>query len=176
MQRRALSSRHSLWFIKRSELQALSGKVFVRTAKVVLLVDDLESDLLLMKVAFGRAKVRHPIQEAVDGQQAIDYLSGAGVYADRDRYPEVCVVITDLKMPKVDGFELLGWLRERSEFNRLPRVVLTASGLEEDRRRAAELGCCEYLVKPTGFERLIEVAEHLDDAWIEAHCPSAGKS
>jgi len=140
---------------------------------VVLLVDDLETDLMLMKVAFRKAKVSHPVQEAVDGEEAIDYLSGAGIYADRKRYPEVCVVITDLKMPKVDGFELLRWLKERPEFDRLPRIVLTSSALEADRERATELGCCEYLVKPTGFERLIEVAEHLDKAWIEAHCPSA---
>ena len=147
----------------------------MRDAKVVLLVEDLESDLVLMRIAFQKAKVTHPIQEARDGQEAIDYLSGAGIYADRKRYPEVCVVITDLKMPKVDGFDLLKWLKERREFDRLPRIVLTCSAIEEDQKLASELGCCEFLVKPTGFETLVEVAAHLDDAWIEAHCPSAGQ-
>src|SRR5215831_13598345 len=103
----------------------------MKNAKVVLFVEDMESDLGLMRVAFQKAKVQHPMQEARDGQEAIDYLSGAGVYADRNRYPEVCVVITDLKMPRVDGFELLKWLKGRSEFCRLPRIVLTASPLEE---------------------------------------------
>lgn len=145
----------------------------VRNGKVVLLVDDLETDLMLMRVAFKKAGVKHPIQEAKDGQEAIDYLSGAGIYADRSRYPEACVVITDLKMPRVDGFDLLSWLKERPEFEGLPRIVLTASALEGDRKRAKELGCSEYLVKPSGFDKLIEVAAHLDDEWIEAHCPSA---
>jgi CheY-like chemotaxis protein len=144
----------------------------MKAHKVVLLVEDLDTDLELMRVAFQEAKVKHRVQETTDGWQAIEYLSGTGIYADRERYPEVCVVITDLNMPRVDGFELLGWLKERPQFDDVPKIVLTASDLEEDRERAMGLDCWEYLVKPTGLSRLVEVVQHVDRDWIERHCPS----
>ena len=145
----------------------------MRAAKVILLVEDSESDLMLMRFAFERAKVKRPVQVAHDGQEAIDYLSGIGIYEDREKYPEVCVLITDVKMPRMDGFELLAWLNERPEYTRLPRIVLSASGLEEDRRRAAELGCCAYFVKPSELNELIEVVAQMDEKWISEHCPMA---
>jgi CheY-like chemotaxis protein len=145
----------------------------VRATKVILLAEDSESDLMLMRFAFEKAKVKRPIQVAQDGQEAVDYLSGTGIYANRKKYPEVCVLITDVKMPRMDGFELLAWLNERPEYVRLPRIVLSASGLEEDRRRAAELGSCAYFVKPSELNELIEVVAHLDEKWISEHCPMA---
>jgi CheY-like chemotaxis protein len=140
--------------------------------KVVLLVEDQDTDLVLMRVAFQKAEVRQAIREVSDGQEAIEYLSGEGIYVDRKKYPEVCVVITDLRMPRVDGFELLAWMKERRQFDWLPRIVLTVSDLAEDRDKAIELDCWEYLVKPTGFDRLVEVVRHMDEEWIDEHCPS----
>ena len=148
----------------------------VNDSKVVLLVEDLPSDMELMRIAFKRAKLDHPIHEAQDGQEAIEYLSGAGIYADRKRFPEACVVITDLKMPRVDGFELLKWLMEHEQFAALPRIVLSASDHESDRRRAAELGCCEYLIKPAGFDQLVNIVLHVDETWILQHCSTAGRT
>jgi CheY-like chemotaxis protein len=139
-------------------VQALTGKFVVRNAKVVLLVEDLESDLILMRVAFQKAKVTHPIQEARDGQEAMDYLSGAGIYADRERYPEACVVITDLKMPKVDGFDLLRWLKERHEFDQLPRIVLTCSALGRTRSSRQSLVAADADLNEDVFGQLARQA------------------
>ena len=151
------------------------GRFTMKETQVVLLVDEAESDLILMRVALGKAGLKYPIQEARDGQEAIDYLSGAGRYANRERYPEPCLVITELWLPRVDGFELLKWLKERPEFERLPRIVLTGLALREERKRAEELGCWEYLVKPTGYHELIEVAARLDEDWIKVYCAAADK-
>src|SRR5262249_38081603 len=94
-------------------------------------------------------------------------------YSDRKRYPLPCIIITDLKMPNVDGFELLQWLRDRPEFSRVPKLVLSGSDLKSDRDQAADLGACGYFVKPGGFDRLIAMVVEIDEQWISVHCPLA---
>lgn len=106
-----------------------------------------------------------------DGQQAIEYLSGSGDYANRERYPIPCLVITDLKMPKSDGFDLLNWMSQRPDFDSIPKIVVSSSSQEVDRRRAQGLGACAYFEKPLELYRLVELVRHLDDTWIAKHCP-----
>ena len=139
----------------------------------ILLVEDSDNDLVLMRYAFKKAGVSNPIVEMRDGEAAIEYLSGDGVYADRERYPLPCLIITDLKMPRVDGFGVLEWLQARPEFDRVPKLVLTASGIADDHQRAVHLGACAYFVKPNGLEDLVALVKHMDEAWITAHCPLA---
>jgi DNA-binding response OmpR family regulator len=143
----------------------------LHTTDTILLAEDSEEDLELMRIALRRARVENPVSVVRDGQQAIDYLEGVGRYRNRAEFPLPCIIITDLKMPRTDGFALLEWLRDRAEFARVPKLVLSASGMDVDRRRAAELGVCAYFVKPAGFHELVEVVRAIDDDWIANHCP-----
>lgn len=137
----------------------------------IMLVDDSETDLDLMRFAFKKAGVPNPICEMHDGVEAIAYLAGEGEYADRDRHPLPCLIITDLKMPRVDGFGLLEWLKNRPEFDPVPRIVLTASSHEKDQQRVRELGGCAYFVKPSQLGSLVALVIEMDETWISAHCP-----
>ena len=137
----------------------------------VLLVDDSEDDLMLMKHATEVAGVDNPIVQLRGGQEAIEYLIGSSDYADRERYPIPCLLITDLKMPKIDGFDLLKWMSKRPEFDSIPRIVVSSSSHERDRKRAVDLGACAYFQKPLHLEDLVELVRHLDVTWIAKHCP-----
>lgn len=136
-----------------------------------MLVDDSPDDLELMRFAFKRAGVLNPVVEMQSGFQAIDYLNGEGEYADRERFPLPCLIITDLKMPGVDGFELLEWLHRHHEFARVPKLVLTSSSIEDDQKRARQLGACAYFVKPSQLNQLVKTVVEMNEDWISEHCP-----
>ena len=137
----------------------------------ILLAEDSDDDRLLIRHAFRKSAIKNPIIEAKDGEQAIAYLEGAGQYANRELYPLPCVIITDLKLPRLDGFGLLQWLQERPQFARIPKLVLSSSSLSADRTRAANLGACAYFVKPVGFDELTNTVSEINDDWVSKHCP-----
>src|SRR4030095_9287135 len=83
-----------------------------------------------------------------DGQEALDYLQGKGQYADRSRFPLPTVIFLDIKMPRLNGFEVLKWLKEQETFKRIPVAMITSSQMQEDIDRVYELGASAYLVKP----------------------------
>jgi CheY-like chemotaxis protein len=145
----------------------------MHTNGILMLVDDSMNDLELMRIAFKRARIRNPIAEMYSGEQAIAYLSGEGEYADRRHFPLPCIVITDLKMPGVDGFDLLEWLKGQSAFDRIPKIVLTASAHQEDEKRASELGCSAYLVKPEQLDGLVKLVSEMNEDWISERCQIA---
>ncbi len=93
-------------------------------APVILLVDDSADDAFFMQYALEKALIHHALQVVTDGQQAIDYLSGATRYADRDAFPLPDLVFLDLKLPFLDGFDVLAWLRGHPVFTNLPVIVL----------------------------------------------------
>ena len=125
----------------------------------VLLVDDSEDDVFLLKRALRAHPWLRVVAWAEDGNVAIDYLSGAGPYADRDQYPWPDVMVLDLKMPGRDGFAVLEWLRGKSP---RPRVaVFTTSDLEEEKARVAELGADLYQHKAFQMEALEQFIRRL---------------
>jgi CheY-like chemotaxis protein len=132
----------------------------------VLIVDDDANDVLLFQHACDRAGVTLRLQVAEDGEQAIAYLSGAGKFGDRDQYPLPHLVLLDLKMPRVNGFEVLDWMRHDEKFRRLPAVILTSSNYETDVKRAYDSGANSYLVKPVGFEALVELTKAIHHYWL----------
>jgi len=132
----------------------------------VLYVEDEECDRQFMEMAFGAAGMGEGFRAVVNGREAIDYLTGKGVYADRGRYPAPAAVLLDLNMPLVSGFEVLKWMRGQSEFAALPVVVFTSSSREEDRVRAGELGATEYVEKPQSMGRFSEVVELMREKWL----------
>src|SRR3954447_22804979 len=108
----------------------------------ILLAEDSENDLMLMRYAFSKAGVKNRLHEVRDGLEAIQYLEGKPPYSDREQNPLPCVIITDLKMPQLDGLALLDWLQHRPEFARVPKLVLSSSNLDRDQDNAAKLGAC----------------------------------
>src|SRR5947209_5396717 len=135
--------------------------------KFILLVEDDPNDVLLLERSFEKAGLRNVLKIVLDGGQAIDYLSGRGIYADREQYPLPFLLLLDLKMPGTDGFEVLQWLRAEAELKRLLVVVLTSSNLQSDVDRAYELGANSYLVKPVGFDEMVHLVQRFEIYWTE---------
>lgn len=133
----------------------------------VLLAEDDENDIFLMRRAFGQAAIPNPLQVVHDGREAIAYLSGTGPYTDRQKFPLPGLLLLDLKMPSLDGFDVLKWLRARNEFDTLPVVVLTSSKLQADIDKSREYGVFDYRVKPTGFEDLTRLLDDVRQCWLD---------
>ena len=132
----------------------------------VLLVEDNEDDVLLIRRAFRKAKLLNPLQVVGDGDAAVAYLGGDGPYADRAAYPLPLLVLLDLKLPRRGGLDVFAWLRRQPVLRRTPVVVLTSSAEREDVTRAYELGANSYLVKPVAFDALLEMVRTLNMYWM----------
>ena len=132
----------------------------------ILLVEDDGADILLLRHAFRDAGIANPLLEVRDGQQAIQYLSGDGPYADRSRYPIPFLLLLDLRLPKLSGFEVLAWIRDQPELAEVIVVVLTGSDHVPDANRARELGANSYLVKPGNFTELVEMLRQIKGRWL----------
>jgi CheY-like chemotaxis protein len=132
----------------------------------VLLVDDREEDVMLIRRAFTQARVLNPVQVAWSGEEAMAYLSGSGKYANRAEFPLPGLVLLDIKMPGIDGFEVLRWIRQVSPYPTLRVVMLTSSELMRDVNTAYELGANSFLVKPLDFERFVEISQALSGYWL----------
>lgn len=132
----------------------------------ILLVEDDPNDILLTQRAFYKANVKNPVQVLKDGEEALLYLSGKQMYADRDRYPLPILILLDLKLPRKSGFEVLTWLRQQPGLKLLPVVVLTSSGENSDIQQAYNLGANSYLVKPVGFDPLFEMIKQINLYWL----------
>ena len=125
----------------------------------ILLVEDNDDDIFLMRRALVKANLTCAVQVVTDGQEAIDYLSGLEKYSDRSTYPLPEVIFLDLKLPYVHGFEVLMWLRQQACLKEIPVIILTSSPEERDRQRARELRARSYLVKPPTREMLIQAMQ-----------------
>jgi len=142
-------------------------KSLAATLPLILLAEDHPGDVFLMRFALGKAAIPNPLVVASDGQEAIDYLAGDGPYANRKTYPLPDLFLLDLKMPRLNGFDVLTWLKDRPEFDELPIVVLSSSDIEEDIQRAKELGADDYRVKPSGNEKLVKLLQELHARWLQ---------
>jgi len=132
---------------------------------LILIAEDNESDALLLHRTFNLIGLANRVEILSDGVEAMDYLSGAGKYADRASFPFPAVLFTDIKMPRVDGFQLLQWLREHSEYAVVPTIVFSGSGEAADVRRAYNLGANAYLVKPSSIEQLEKMMRRTYEFW-----------
>lgn len=133
----------------------------------MLLVEDNDDDVFLMRRALKSAGISNPIFVAESGQQAVDYLSGAGVYHDRSKYPMPVVVFLDLKLPLISGHEVLAWIRSQRQLESLLVVVLTSSNEPSDVRRSYSLGANSYLMKPLNARQLLDLAKAFNWSWLE---------
>jgi CheY-like chemotaxis protein len=127
----------------------------------ILIAEDDENDVCLIKRAFHKARFENPLSVVRDGEEAVTYLQGLEPYANRENNPPPALVLLDLKMPRKNGFEVLEWIRHQPEFNDLPVVVLTSSQESADISRAYALGANSYLVKPASFPSLVDMMNRL---------------
>lgn len=132
----------------------------------ILLVEDNRMDVELLLDAFHEARLRNSIHVCPNGQDALDYVFGFGKYADRAKYPLPNIVLLDLKLPGVNGFEVLRQIKTTRMLKRLPVIILTSSREEGDRAMSYDNGANSYLVKPVAFGELLSVVKQIDGYWI----------
>lgn len=137
------------------------------TNRAILLVEDNKDDVFLMQRALQSARIVNPLIVVETGQEAMDYLSGAGKFVDRDSYPMPAVVFLDLKLPLVFGHEVLAWIRRQKELETLVVIVLTSSHEASDLSRSYALGANSYLVKPPTPEQLETLVKAFKWEWLE---------
>ncbi len=135
----------------------------------ILLIEDKVADGEVARRAFRRRKLSNPIAVARDGEEALDYVHGRGMFADRAPVPGV--ILLDLRLPKVDGLEVLREIKAHPVYRNIPVVVLTTSADDRDVTRSYELGAASYIVKPVEFEKFQEVVERIDLYWIVTNLP-----
>jgi CheY-like chemotaxis protein len=134
---------------------------------VILVAEDDAQHRLLIRAALAAAKLANPVRLVGDGDAAIAYLAGDGGYADRYRHPLPVLVLLDVHMPGTSGLEVLAWLRAQpGGLGQIPTVVLTASDDEADIDAAFGAGATSYLVKPVGFDALLDVVRGLGLRWM----------
>jgi CheY-like chemotaxis protein len=130
----------------------------------LLHIDDTDDDLFLFGKACEEAGAAFNLQSVTDGNEAMEYLDGAGMYADRSKFPLPDFVLLDLKMPPPDGFGVLRWIRDRPEFSRVAVCIFTSSFQYEDIERTYALGATCFLTKSPSFEKLLVVASAMAQA------------
>ncbi|MDB6029922.1 MAG: chemotaxis protein CheY [Verrucomicrobiales bacterium] len=125
----------------------------------ILIVEDCEEDIDLLEIAIRKAKITAQTQVVRNGQEAIDYLHGLGKFSDRQSYPFPGVIFLDLKMPRLNGFDVLEDLKGHEHCKIVPVMLLTASALDEDVIRAYQLGANCYMQKPATLEELVALVD-----------------
>lgn len=135
----------------------------------ILLVEDSPQDVELTLRAFRRHKLTNRVHVARDGEEALDYVHRRGSFAGGAPLP--AVVLLDLRLPKVDGIEVLQEMKSHLTFRTVPVVMLTTSQEDRDIRRCYDLGANSYIVKPVDFEKFLEVVERIDLYWLLTNTP-----
>lgn len=133
---------------------------------LILLVEDNPMDVELIMDAFKEARMDNKIQVAQNGKEALEYLFGEGRYADRKQYPLPDIVLLDLKMPGIDGQQVLKKVKSVEKLKRLPIIILTSSRDEGDRAMSYDNGANSYLVKPVSFVDFLHVVKQVSEYWL----------
>lgn len=134
--------------------------------RCILYAEDEVDDVFFFKNAMKVAGSPCMLQAVADGEQAMNYLSGQGAFADRSRFPFPALVLLDINMPRKNGREVLKWIRQQAQFKSLPVVMLTSSSRTEDLQAARELGAEDYLLKPSDPKQLVELVKKLHTRWL----------
>ena len=137
----------------------------------LLIAEDNEDDALLIQRAFKQNGLNRPAHIVADGSGAIAYLHGEGIYADRRTHPFPDLVILDLKMPRVSGFEVLKWLNEHPDYRVIPTIVWSSSADRRDVKHAFCLGAHAYLCKPANYDDFVGMAGRLIAFWTDCEKP-----
>jgi CheY-like chemotaxis protein len=142
---------------------------------VILLVEDNQDDAHLFERACLKAGVPLPVNVCRDGEDAIAYLQGTGLYADRIKHPVPHILVTDLKMPRRNGLELLEWLHAHEECGVIPVMMFSTSAQPKDVEKAYRLGVSAYFQKPVGHDELVSLVKVMVDFWTRVVLPQLPK-
>jgi CheY-like chemotaxis protein len=133
--------------------------------RTILLAEDEETDAIMFRFALNTGGLTFPLFVARDGQEVVEYLSGSGQYSDRGRHPLPSLLVLDLKMPRMTGFDVLAWLKSRPDLD-IPAVVLSSSSYPEDIEKAKNLGAREYFIKPHSLVELTKLLQTATSRWL----------
>jgi CheY-like chemotaxis protein len=136
---------------------------------MILVAEDDPTDAFFLQRAFGKTGVQVGLKFVRDGQEAIDYLRGEPPFSDRAAHPMPQLLLLDLKMPRLNGFEVLHWLKTQPGLRRLLVIVFSSSAEVGDINRAYDLGANSYLVKPHATEQLLELVNRVEKYWLESN-------
>ncbi len=142
-----------------------------RGGLTILLVEDNDHDIFFVKRATQKIGPSHRVFAVHNGEQAIRYLQGEGPHRDRQKFPLPNLILSDLKMPRMDGLEFLKWLRGQAAWAIIPIIILSGSGLDVDVREAYSLGANSYFTKPSDHSKLVKILTHVCEYWAEAQLP-----
>jgi CheY-like chemotaxis protein len=132
----------------------------------ILLVEDNPDHAELVKRNFADSLVANQVEHVEDGEAALAYLHGRGGYADRARFPQPHLILLDLRLPRIDGLEVLKEIKNHPALHRIPVVILTTSDAERDLARAYEYHANSYVMKPVGFEEFSQLLRDLGFYWL----------
>jgi CheY-like chemotaxis protein len=138
----------------------------MRSSRPILIAEDNSEDVFFMKRALKSAGINVPIDFVADGQEAVTYLENH--FTDSARVPQL--ILLDVKMPLMNGFDVLQWVRKKPGLRQLPIIMLTSSDDKADVNRAYDLGANSYLVKPVALDQLEGLIEKIRDYWLAANC------
>ena len=139
--------------------------------RTILLVEDDPSDIELTRRALAKRRISNDLIVVEDGQEALDYLFGAGQHAGRDMSEQPTVILLDINLPRIDGLTVLQRIRADARTHRLPVVILTSSNEERDRAQGYDLGVNSYIRKPVDFDKFVEAVGHLGLYWLVMNEP-----
>jgi CheY-like chemotaxis protein len=134
---------------------------------VILLAEDREDDIVLIRRALEKTSVEHTLFVVENGEDATSYLQGVGKFSNRAEYPLPSLLLLDLKMPGMDGFDVLRWIKGQPGLGSLRIVVLTSSDAIYDVNLAYQLGANSFMVKPFDFENTLELARIVTEYWLD---------
>lgn len=131
----------------------------------ILLVEDNEDDIFITKRAFKEVELKNRLYVVRDGQDALDFIYHRGAYADKEKYPMPDLILLDIKMPKVDGFQVLETLKKDLEYMTIPIIMLTSSKNQEDIVRSYRNHAASYIQKPINYKEFIDVIKVFSFYW-----------
>src|SRR5688572_15959770 len=131
----------------------------------ILVAEDSADDAFFLERAFRKLGLKNPVQILTDGGAVMDYLKGEGKFENRSEFPFPSVLFMDIKMPRVNGFEVLQWLNDHPQCRIIPTMIFSSSEQPEEVERAYQLGANAYLVKPNSTEELVELLRSAYDFW-----------
>ena len=142
----------------------------------ILVVEDSDDHVLLLRLAFEKAGILNPVQVVSSGEDAVAYLAGTVRYSDWKEFPLPSMVLLDLKLPGLDGLDVLRWIRQQPGLKGLRVAMLTSSDLGQEINTAYEIGVNVFLTKPVDLERLVEMLKVFRAHWLEfAQAPQVSR-
>jgi CheY-like chemotaxis protein len=132
----------------------------------VLVAEDEATDAIIFRIAFEKAGIPRALVVVRDGEEAINYLCGNPPYTDRSVHPLPALLLLDLKMPRMTGFDVLAWLASRPDFKHLPAIVFSSSADDEDVSRARQMGARDYFIKPNSISDYVKIVQTINTLWL----------